>query len=115
MKQSLKNVYDPHIIIRISDMLEDRWFLNPGTPLYITCEGFRNPRTTRETATFKIHVTDVNGYYLEDKLTGTTTQMDTRPNIPSLIVEISNFTNGNSTTYNITTSSPLPLFNGDIL
>jgi hypothetical protein len=115
MKQSLKERLDPHIMIRISDMLDDMWFRDPGTPFYITCEGFRNPRTTRETATFKINVTDVNGYYLEDKLTGITTQMLTRPNMPSLIVEISNFTNGDSNTYYVATSSPLPLFNGDIL
>ena len=115
MDQSLMRKEDPHIIIRISDLLEDMWYLDPGTPFYITCEGFRNPRTTRETATFKINVTDVDGYCLEDKLSGITTQMLSRPNIPSLRVEISNFTNGDVNNYSVSTSSPLPLFNGDIL
>jgi len=111
----LQQILSPRTIIRISDMLTNRWYLDPGTPLYITCEGFRNPRTTRETATFKIHSTDKDGYYLEDKMEGITTQMLTMPNMPNFVVDISNFTNGDSNTYNVTTSSPLPHFTGDIL
>jgi hypothetical protein len=49
-------------------MLTNRWYLDPGTPIYIICEGFRNPRTTRETDTFKIHVQDKDGYYIEDRM-----------------------------------------------
>ena len=106
---------EPRTIIRISDMLSSRWYLDPGTPFYIKCDGFRNPRTTRETATFKIHATDKDGYYLEDKMTGITTQMLTRPNIPNFVVEMSNYTNGDINTYHFTTSSPLPHFTGDVL
>ena len=63
----------PRTIINITDMFTNRWYLDPGTPLYVICEGFRNPRTTRETATFKIHVQDSLGYYIEDRMTGITT------------------------------------------
>ena len=48
-------------------------------------------------------------------MTGITTLMLTRPDMPQFIVEISNFTNGDSNTYSITTISPLPHFTGDIL
>jgi hypothetical protein len=62
-------------------MLVDRWYLNPGTPIYIICDGFRNPRTTRETATFKIYSQDKDHYYLEQREIGITTQMTSTPNI----------------------------------
>jgi len=63
----------PRIIIKISDAFSDKWYLDPGTPIVIFCEGFRNPRTTRVTASFKIHSTDKDGYYLEDRMSGITT------------------------------------------
>jgi hypothetical protein len=54
--QTLGQILIPRTIINITDMFTNRWYLDPGKPLYVICEGFRNPRTTRETATFKIHV-----------------------------------------------------------
>jgi hypothetical protein len=41
--------------------------------------------------------------------------MLTRPTMTNFDVKISNYTNGDNNTYNITTSSPLPHFTGDIL
>jgi hypothetical protein len=67
------------------------------------------------TGTFKIHITDSLGYYLEDKMTGTTAVMLTRPNMPTFGVTISNYTNGAINTYTFSTYSPLPHFSGDII
>ena len=86
MLQNLKDRLTPRTVIKISDMLLNRWYLDPGTPFYVTCEGFRNPRTTRETATFKIYSTDKDNYFLEEKLTEITTQMLTRPNMTNFAV-----------------------------
>jgi hypothetical protein len=64
----LKQITDPWTIIEISDMFTNRWYLDPGTPIYVICEGFRNPRSTRKTDTFRIHVRDKDGYYIEDRM-----------------------------------------------
>lgn len=112
--QTLSQILIPRTIINITDMFTNRWYLDPGTPLYVICEGFRNPRTTRETATFKIHVQDSLGYYIEDRMTGITTQMTSRPIVPYFDVQMSNFTNGDINTYSMRTMSPLPHFDGDL-
>ncbi len=71
--QTLKDILEPRTIINITDMFTNRWYLDPGLALYVICDNFRNPRTTRETATFKIHVQDSLGYYIENLMTGITT------------------------------------------
>lgn len=95
-------------------MFTNRWYLDPGTPLYVICEGFRNPRTTRKTDTFKIHVRDELGYYIEDRMDEIYTQMLVMPEIPFFTVIMENFTNGDVNTYTMSTKSPLPHFDGDI-
>jgi hypothetical protein len=99
----------------IHDAFTSRWYLDPGSAFYVMCDGFRNPRTTRETSTFKIHVTDVDGYYIEERMSDVTTQMAIRPDMPQFQVDMSNFTNGDVNTYTVKTYSPLPHFNGDII
>ena len=62
---SLGTITSPEIVIQFNDVLTNQWYLTVGTPFYIVCDGFRNPRTTRVTSTFQIYTTDKDGYYLE--------------------------------------------------
>ena len=48
-------------------------------------------------------------------MTDITTQMLTRPDMPTFDVEISNYTNGAINTYTVTMRSPLPHFTGDLI
>jgi len=106
----------PAIVVLFDDILPStEWYLDVGNPFYIKCQGFRNPRTTRVTATFQIDTKDSAGYYLEQRTTGITTQMLSTPKMPTFDVQMSNFTNGDINTYTVTMYSPLPHFSGDII
>jgi hypothetical protein len=67
---------------------------NPSTPFTVACGGFKNPRTTTVTSSFKIFTYDSAENALERGITGITTQMKTTPNLSQFSVVNINVKNG---------------------
>ena len=67
----------------------------------MACGGFRNPRTTATTSSFKVYTYDASESALERGITGITAKMLTAPNMNEFSVVNSNIKNGAIDSYTV--------------
>ena len=76
-------------------------YSTPGTPFTVACGGFRNPRTTATTSSFKVYTYDASESALERGITGITAKMLSAPNMNEFSVVNSNIKNGAIDSYTV--------------
>jgi hypothetical protein len=76
-------------------------YSTPGTPFTVACGGFRNPRTTATTTSFKVYTYDASESALERGITEITAKMLTTPDMNEFSVVNANIKNGAIDSYTV--------------
>ena len=90
-------------------------YTTTGTPFYVKLGGLVNPRTTALTDSFYVATTDSSFNAIEALSTGITVQMTSTPNITIFTVTPGSFVTGDTTSYTIAVTVPLPVVTTDTI